>query len=380
MSEPTGPTPNPYAHQPAGPTPQPGSGWQAPYPYVQQPPGQPAYPYPGYPGYPQPGYPGYATGPRGDGPVAPNPFGPAALAVAIVAFVASVLSAAAVGLWTIVAIAVALAAIGLGIAGVARAGAKGLATAGIAIGVVALLIAGTLGVVAAADVDDSTGPVAVIEPGAGDDPATGALDGVAAPQGALANGGIPVGTAGVAGAAVPADAVVVDVYLDYMCPACAQFEATNAASLADLRASGTVVVVYHPVSILDRRSMGTAYSTRAATAAALVADQAPEAFAAFSAAMFAAQPGENTEGLTDTAIAQVATTAGVPEAVTAAIASGAYLRDGPAFAPWVTAATEQARTDLDELSTPTVLIDGVPFTGEWWVPGVLGDAVIDARD
>ena len=43
-----------------------------------------------------------------------------------------------------------------------------------------------------------------------------------------------------------------------------------------------------------RLSMGTGFSTRAAAAAALVADQAPEAFDAFNTAMFANQPGENT--------------------------------------------------------------------------------------
>ena len=106
---------------------------------------------------------------------------------------------------------------------------------------------------------------------------------------------------------MPADAVVVDVYLDYMCPYCAMFEAINGA-IAGRAAGGRddVVVAYHPVSILDRLSMGTGYSTRAATAAALVADQAPETFDAFNAAMFASQPGESTEGLTDAAIAGIA--------------------------------------------------------------------------
>jgi len=376
MSEPTGPTPNPFA-PPAGQPPQPGHPLQGPpYPFAQQSPGQPPYPYPGY----QPGHPPQAGGPRPGGPVAPNAFGPASLAVAIIALLVAVLSAASVGIWTIVAIVISLAAIGLGTAGVTRPGAKGLAVAGIATGVVAMLLASALSVFMVADTDDDAEPVATVDPGTDDDAeptenVVSSLADVLAPQGALANGGIPVGASGVAGADVPSDAVVVDVYLDYMCPYCAMFESINAATLAALRADGTVVVVYHPVSILDRLSMGTGYSTRAATAAALIADQAPETFDAFNTAMFANQPGESTEGLTDAAIADIAVASGVPEEVAATIASSAYLTGGGSFVPWVTAATQQAALDLGRLATPTVVIDGATFAGDWSAPGVLADAV-----
>ena len=64
---------------------------------------------------------------------------------------------------------------------------------------------------------------------------------------------------------------MVAVYSDYLCPICGVFEQTNGATLDELRQSGEIVLEYHPVSILDRKSGGTAYSTRSATAAALVA-------------------------------------------------------------------------------------------------------------
>src|SRR5660398_99886 len=86
-------------------------------------------------------------------------------------------------------------------------------------------------------------------------------------------------------------------------------------TLDELRQSGEIVVEYHPVSILDRSSGGTAYSTRSATAAALVAAEAPEAFVAFHNALFTNQPAEtsDTPYLTDAQLAEIARTAGVPE-------------------------------------------------------------------
>jgi protein-disulfide isomerase len=64
--------------------------------------------------------------------------------------------------------------------------------------------------------------------------------------------------------------------------------------------------VVHSVSILDRLSDGSEYSTRAASASAWVADRAPEQFSAFHESLFADQPEENTPGLSDEQIAQVA--------------------------------------------------------------------------
>ena len=217
------------------------------------------------------------------------------------------------------------------------------------------------------------------------------------PAGSTLSGGIPVGADGVAGStatATPAaDAVVVAVYSDYLCPICGVFEQTNGATLDELRQSGAIVVEYHPVSILDRSSGGTAYSTRSATAAALVAAQAPEAFVAFHNALFTNQPAEtsDTPYLTDAQIAEIARTAGVPEAVAATIESGEYLGTqadaagkplDQTYVPWVLAATEQASKDLGQLGTPTIVIDGKVLDTKqynWQEPGVLAQAIADAK-
>ena len=203
-----------------------------------------------------------------------------------------------------------------------------------------------------------------------------ALGDVAAPAGSTASGAIPVGPDGVAGSTdgAKADAVVVSVYSDFMCPLCGFFEEVNGPTLDRLREAGDVVVEYHPVSILDRTSQGSQYSTRAVNAAAVVADQAPEAFLPFLKALFAEQPEEGTTGLGDDEIARRAVEAGVPQAVADTFVQGE-------FTDWAGAATEQASKDLGRLGTPTVLLDGEKLGDDvdWRVEGALEDAIAAAQ-
>lgn len=179
-------------------------------------------------------------------------------------------------------------------------------------------------------------------------------DGAAAPAASDATGGIPVGTTGVVGEELPTDAVRVDVYFDFMCPICNTFEQVNAEDLDAMREEGLIELYYHPISILDRYASGTQYSTRSAAAAGVVADQAPEAFLDFVSAMFANQPAEGSEGLTDEQIAQIATDAGVPSEVASSLANADFRK-------WATAATDQSRTD-GVTGTPSVRVSE---TGEF---------------
>lgn len=176
------------------------------------------------------------------------------------------------------------------------------------------------------------------------------LDQANAPAVASANGGIPVGTSGVAGKDVPTGAVRVDLYQDFMCPICNQFEQTNAADLDALRKAGTIAIYYHPISILDRASSGTNYSTRSANAAAIVADQSPENFLAFQSALYANQPAENSKGLDDATIARIAVGVGVPQSVADTFKSGKFTK-------WVIAATDRGSQD-GVSGTPTVMVGG----------------------
>jgi protein-disulfide isomerase len=93
--------------------------------------------------------------------------------------------------------------------------------------------------------------------------------------------------------------VQVDLYIDYMCPACNQFESAYAEQIQSWVDDGSVTVNYHPLAILDRLSSGTEYSSRAAAAAVCAADTGQQQFLDYTLALYANQPAENSEGLTD---------------------------------------------------------------------------------
>lgn len=199
-----------------------------------------------------------------------------------------------------------------------------------------------------------------------------------APGAALPEGGIPVGAEGVGGT-VDDSVARVDVYLDYMCPACGAFEEANGDNLISLATEGSATVVYHPIAILNRFSNGTGYSTRAASASALVADEAPDQFAAFNEQLFAGQPEEGTDGLTNSEIADIARDAGVPGDVADQIADGTAL---DRFGQWVTSATNEVSANPDlvnpqsgSFGTPTITIDGKLWTENWTDPNALLQAV-----
>ena len=193
------------------------------------------------------------------------------------------------------------------------------------------------------------------------------------PAAAQADGGIPVGADGAAGTSNEG-APVIDVYLDYMCPVCGQFEQVNAAGIDQLVGAGDATVVYHPISILDRLSAGTDYSTRSGAAAAWVADKAPDAFPAFHQALFTNPPAENTEGLTAEQLASFAVEAGAPADVAAGISDGTARET---FGQYVHSATQEIQGTKGFTGTPYVLVDG-EVVQNWNEPTALQDAVTAA--
>ncbi|MCL2423738.1 MAG: thioredoxin domain-containing protein [Micrococcales bacterium] len=193
--------------------------------------------------------------------------------------------------------------------------------------------------------------------------------------------GIPISSKGVG--VVADDGVVVHIYLDFICPHCAEFERDQAASVQEVLTYDDVTVVYHAVALFDHWSEGTNYSSRAANAVSVVADQDPDHFLAFVVALMdpQTQPRAGTGGLTDAKIAQIAQQVGVPSSVTdqftaTADFQGVQLRT---FVPWTLAVTQTTPIDpvKNAPSTPAILING-----EHWYnrPGVkLADAVAAAR-
>jgi protein-disulfide isomerase len=163
--------------------------------------------------------------------------------------------------------------------------------------------------------------------------------------------------------------VTVDLYYDYMCPACGAFEAVNRDDLTRLITDGTLRVNLHVMSFLDPLSQGTEYSTRAANAYATVVDRAPAKVWAFHNALFHNQPAEGTVGLSDDQIARIAHGAGVPPEVVDTFADGSHRS-------WVAQSTQGA-DNAGVSTTPTVKINGAAFTGDWSTPGELTKAIED---
>ena len=159
---------------------------------------------------------------------------------------------------------------------------------------------------------------------------------------------------------------VVSVYSDFMCPNCGNFESVNHADLDALQASGAIVLDYHPIAILDNSST-TQYSTRSAQAVAAVASLDPAHFVAFYDSLFVNQPTEGGAGLTDQELASRALAAGVTQEAVDSFSKGT-------FTPWAGAATQQATKDGVQ-GTPTVVINGTTWSGNWSTAGELKKAI-----
>ncbi|GAA4419885.1 thioredoxin domain-containing protein [Actinokineospora soli] len=88
--------------------------------------------------------------------------------------------------------------------------------------------------------------------------------------------------------------VTIDVYEDFLCPACRAFEEEHGEAVERAIAAGDLRVRYHLVNLLADRSDPVGYSTDAATAALLAADAG--AFPSFHKSLFADQPAEDARG------------------------------------------------------------------------------------
>jgi protein-disulfide isomerase len=161
------------------------------------------------------------------------------------------------------------------------------------------------------------------------------------------------------------DSVVnIVTYIDYACPICQSFETTNAEQINSWVASGDASLEIHPISILDRVSLGTKYSSRAANAAACVANYDPDNYMAVNDALFAQQPEENTSGLDTAALKTLVADAGADSDEVASCISS------KTFGDWVTSATDlvtdgnlASDTVTEFVGTPTVLVNGQLYQG-----------------
>ena len=166
----------------------------------------------------------------------------------------------------------------------------------------------------------------------------------------------------------PADypnTVNIAIYVDYQCPFCKQFEETNAEQIEQWVGSGIATLEIHPIAGLDAQSTGNKYSTRAANAAACVANYQPDSYFDVNNAFFADQPEEGANGKTDEELLATMKGAGVDnDDVTKCVTD-------QTFTDWVKAATDRVQGGTIPNSdqpvfqgTPMVIVNGTYYTGQ----------------
>lgn len=161
------------------------------------------------------------------------------------------------------------------------------------------------------------------------------------------------------------DVIAIDMYVDYFCTICGAFEEANSDQIRTWVETGVVTVEIHPLAILDRVSQGTKYSTRSANAAACVANYSPDSYFSYHTLLFNNRPDENTAGLGDERLIELASLAGADKVplITECITE-------QKFKAWVADAKDRALTgpianaDIDAVEgTPTIIVNGVKYTG-----------------
>jgi protein-disulfide isomerase len=148
----------------------------------------------------------------------------------------------------------------------------------------------------------------------------------------------------------------VEIYLDYACPHCAEFEEANSDYMTSLLESNRATVEVKPIVVLN-----TPMSYTGSNAAACVANYAPEKLWQFNSELFAltTDSGTNESGVR-TVLSNLDLTADEKKTVGAC-------DDSNMFSKWVETATLNAlaRTDASNAQlvtgTPTVLVDGVKY-------------------
>ncbi len=92
----------------------------------------------------------------------------------------------------------------------------------------------------------------------------------------------------------PGAKATIDVYADFLCPICGEFEKTYRTQIEQAINNGQLQVKYHMVPLLNNRSNPAGYSLDSANAALAAADAGK--FVQFHDALFKSQPEEGKRG------------------------------------------------------------------------------------
>lgn len=150
-----------------------------------------------------------------------------------------------------------------------------------------------------------------------------------------------------------------DLWFDFYCPHCQQFEAAYGETVDEMLEAGELTLNLYPVALdgLNNAS-GTDFSKRSANAMYCVAETTPEAAYPFMQALFATNPAG--PGQTDEELIALAEEAGAGD-ISECVSDGTYIG-------FVEEQTSQLPTNPETGSagTPTVILNGefVTLTGD----------------
>ncbi|GAA3744386.1 DsbA family protein [Micromonospora maritima] len=142
--------------------------------------------------------------------------------------------------------------------------------------------------------------------------------------------------------------VTIDLYEDYLCPVCKQFQQVNGETINQLVNEGKAKVVFHPVAFLNRFST-TEYSTRSSAASGCAAQGGK--FREFTDQLFAKQPPEGSAGLSDDELIDIGAGVGLDRNDFASC-----VNDGT-YTSWTEHVTEEA-SKSGVTGTPTIKVNG----------------------
>jgi len=141
--------------------------------------------------------------------------------------------------------------------------------------------------------------------------------------------------------------VIVDDYVDFICPYCKVHHDDASATAARLIGENKITLVQHPVAYLDRFSTNQ-YSTRASAASGCAADDGR--FADYVSLLFAHQPVEGSAGPSDADLIKLGTDNGLSERFAQCVRDKRYLS-------WSRKVSDDAAR-AGVTGTPTVFVNG----------------------
>lgn len=152
-------------------------------------------------------------------------------------------------------------------------------------------------------------------------------------------------------AALVAGAPTLEIYEDFQCPACAQFEQVMGGTVRELADQGKIKLVYQVKTFLDA-NLGTSHSLSMGNAAMCASDAG--SFQEFHDAVYANMPAQEGQGWSDAQVKGFAEQAGISGA---ALDTWQTCVDERKYAKYVES-TEEASSKAGVNSTPTVVLDG----------------------